>query len=88
MSITFLDAHPIQMEVAVTDVLAIVKKVDWKGTIYNFVTSKTIQASTVAALLGVLWPPAGVWLAANPEALPALFVVLRLVTKDPIVVKA
>lgn len=61
------------------------KSVNWKKTIYNLVTSKTVTAAWVTGLVTATFPPAGVWLAANPEALPALFAFLRVITTDPII---
>ncbi len=63
------------------------KNINWKATIYNFVTSKTIQAASVAAVVGTVWPPAGAWIGANPEIITLVFGFLRLITKDSVIVK-
>lgn len=53
--------------------------------------SKTQWAALVTALAPLVYPPAAVWIAANPAvysaAIGALFGGLRLVTKDRIYIK-
>lgn len=53
--------------------------------------SKTMWASAIAALLPLVFPPAAVWVAANPDiysaALGAIFGGLRMVTDGKIAIK-
>jgi uncharacterized membrane protein YadS len=50
--------------------------------------SKTVWVNLIGALLALVYPPAGEWIAAHPEVTMGLFaglnVILRLVSKDKI----
>lgn len=50
--------------------------------------SKTVWVNLVAAILALVYPPAGEWIASRPEVTMGLFaglnVILRLISKDKI----
>lgn len=56
-----------------------------------FWSSKTQWASLLVMLAPIVYPPAAVWIAGNPEifsaGLGAVFSILRLVSKDKILIK-
>ncbi len=53
--------------------------------------SKTFWISAVTALVPLVFPPAGVWIAANPQlfsaALGVVFTGLRVVSKDRVTIR-
>lgn len=53
--------------------------------------SKTLWVSALTVIMPIVAPPAGVWIAANPEAFSALlgvvFAGLRMITHDKVAIK-
>ena len=53
--------------------------------------SKTLWVSALTVIVPIVAPPAGIWIAAHPEAFSALlgvvFAGLRMITKDKVAIK-